>query len=118
MSAISTIALDAMGGDRAPQVVIAGADMARQRVPDLSFLLCGDQPSLRGLLQTRRQADSIGGNEWVPAAGISSDDLSSVHADASEDCYSPVTLEVVVQSFEHTTHLAGGSDSPKCVVLV
>ena len=50
---MSTIALDAMGGDHAPQVVIAGADMARQRFPELSFLLYGDGPSLRSLLQTR-----------------------------------------------------------------
>jgi glycerol-3-phosphate acyltransferase PlsX len=34
-----TIALDAMGGDHAPQVVIAGADMARERFSDLRFTL-------------------------------------------------------------------------------
>jgi glycerol-3-phosphate acyltransferase PlsX len=48
-----TIALDAMGGDHAPQVVIAGADMARERFPDLRFLLHGDERLLRSLLRTR-----------------------------------------------------------------
>jgi glycerol-3-phosphate acyltransferase PlsX len=48
-----TIALDAMGGDHAPQVVIAGADMARERFPDLRFLLYGDEDQLRRLLQSR-----------------------------------------------------------------
>jgi glycerol-3-phosphate acyltransferase PlsX len=50
---ILTIALDAMGGDHAPQVVIAGADMARQRFPDLRFLLHGDERVLRDLLRPR-----------------------------------------------------------------
>jgi glycerol-3-phosphate acyltransferase PlsX len=50
-----TIAIDAMGGDHAPQVVIAGADMARQRHPDLHFLLFGDRAALAGLLAGRAE---------------------------------------------------------------
>jgi phosphate acyltransferase len=53
-----TIALDAMGGDHAPQVVIAGADMARERFPDLDFLLHGDGDAIQPLLKARpRLAD-------------------------------------------------------------
>ena len=48
-----TIALDAMGGDHAPRVVIAGADMARERFPELRFLLYGDERLVRELLRTR-----------------------------------------------------------------
>ena len=48
-----TIALDAMGGDHAPQVVIAGADMARERFPELAFTVHGDEPVLRHLLEAR-----------------------------------------------------------------
>jgi glycerol-3-phosphate acyltransferase PlsX len=48
-----TIALDAMGGDHAPQVVLAGADMARERFPDLRFLLHGDEAAIRPLLEPR-----------------------------------------------------------------
>jgi phosphate acyltransferase len=48
-----TIALDAMGGDHAPQAVIAGADLALERFPDLRFLLYGDERLLRDLLRTR-----------------------------------------------------------------
>ena len=48
-----TIALDAMGGDRAPEVVVKGANIARDRHPEVDFLLFGDegriQPLLRGL---------------------------------------------------------------------
>jgi glycerol-3-phosphate acyltransferase PlsX len=36
-----TIALDAMGGDAAPEIVVAGAAIARERFPDARFLIFG-----------------------------------------------------------------------------
>src|SRR5690606_30066713 len=45
-----TIALDAMGGDRGPEVVIPGADKALERCPDLQFLLFGDKARLEAAL--------------------------------------------------------------------
>ena len=45
-----TIALDAMGGDRAPSIVLKGADIALQRHPDVHFLLFGAQEEVRPLL--------------------------------------------------------------------
>jgi phosphate acyltransferase len=45
-----TIALDAMGGDRAPGIVLKGADIALQRHPDVHFLLFGAQEEVRPLL--------------------------------------------------------------------
>ena len=47
------IALDAMGGDHAPEVVVAGADLARERNPELHFLMFGDGEQLRALLRGR-----------------------------------------------------------------
>ncbi|MCH7542033.1 MAG: phosphate acyltransferase PlsX [Proteobacteria bacterium] len=46
-----TIALDAMGGDRAPEVVIKGANIARDRHPEVDFLLFGDEGRIRPLLR-------------------------------------------------------------------
>jgi glycerol-3-phosphate acyltransferase PlsX len=46
-----TIALDAMGGDRAPDMVVAGAALARARMPHVHFLMFGDEDSLRPLLE-------------------------------------------------------------------
>ena len=40
------IALDAMGGDGAPGVVIRGANIARVRYPRLRFMFFGKQPSI------------------------------------------------------------------------
>jgi len=45
------IALDAMGGDRAPDMVVAGAALARERMPYVEFLMFGDEESLRPLLE-------------------------------------------------------------------
>lgn len=38
-----TLALDAMGGDNAPEQVIRGMDLARERFPDLRFIVFGDE---------------------------------------------------------------------------
>ena len=51
MSRTHTIALDAMGGDRAPEVVIAGANRARIRYPHLRFRLFGHKERLERLLR-------------------------------------------------------------------
>jgi phosphate acyltransferase len=45
-----TIALDAMGGDRAPGMIVKGAEIALRRHPDLHFLLFGDEDKLRPFL--------------------------------------------------------------------
>ena len=45
-----TIALDAMGGDHAPAMVLRGADIALQRHPDAHFMLFGDEAQIAPLL--------------------------------------------------------------------
>ncbi|MEM7043939.1 MAG: phosphate acyltransferase, partial [Pseudomonadota bacterium] len=42
-----------MGGDHAPQVVVAGADMALKRHADLRFLLFGDEAAVTPLVKAR-----------------------------------------------------------------
>jgi phosphate acyltransferase len=44
------IALDAMGGDHGPSVVVPGAALALQRRPDSSFIFFGDEAVIRPLL--------------------------------------------------------------------
>ncbi|QQS12588.1 MAG: phosphate acyltransferase PlsX [Rhodospirillales bacterium] len=44
------IALDGMGGDQAPDMVVRGADIARERHPEVTFLLFGDPERLRPLI--------------------------------------------------------------------
>ena len=45
-----TIALDTMGGDRAPAIVLRGAEIALERHPDTRFLMFGDAAQLSPLL--------------------------------------------------------------------
>ena len=44
------ISLDAMGGDGAPQTVIEGANLARERYPDIRYVIFGDEACLRPLV--------------------------------------------------------------------
>ncbi len=45
-----TIALDGMGGDGAPDMVVKGANMARGRYPDIHFAFYGDRRRLEPLI--------------------------------------------------------------------
>jgi glycerol-3-phosphate acyltransferase PlsX len=51
-----TLAVDAMGGDDAPAMVIDGLEIAAERHPGARFLLVGDQARLAPLLAGRRRA--------------------------------------------------------------
>jgi glycerol-3-phosphate acyltransferase PlsX len=50
VSASLAISLDAMGGDNAPEMVIRGADIARQRFPEVHFLFFGDEPRIAPMI--------------------------------------------------------------------
>jgi glycerol-3-phosphate acyltransferase PlsX len=45
-----TIALDAMGGDRAPAIVVEGAALAREKYPHIIFIFFGDESKVVPLL--------------------------------------------------------------------
>ena len=67
-----TIALDGMGGDAAPGIVVDGAALASVRQPELAFLLFGDEarlqpllaakPALAGRCALRHTAESVAGD--------------------------------------------------------
>jgi glycerol-3-phosphate acyltransferase PlsX len=54
---IVTLALDAMGGDHGPSVVIPAAIKALQTFPELHLILVGDESKLAGLLERRTSPD-------------------------------------------------------------
>lgn len=53
------IALDAMGGDHGPAVVVAGAELSCQRHPDTEVLLFGDRAQIEPLLASRPQLAAV-----------------------------------------------------------
>jgi glycerol-3-phosphate acyltransferase PlsX len=50
MSTPRTLALDAMGGDHGPPVVVPGAALSLERHPSLSFILCGNETAIEQAL--------------------------------------------------------------------
>ena len=50
MTATQTIALDVMGGDHGPQVVLPGAELSLARHPDTHYILFGDEAAIRNEL--------------------------------------------------------------------
>lgn len=50
-----TIALDAMGGDQAPDMVVRGADIALERSPELKIILVGDEAQIRPLVEKTKR---------------------------------------------------------------
>jgi len=59
MPHVNTIALDAMGGDEAPGMVIAGANVAHKRHPDTHFLMFGDNALCGPLLRRFSKVASV-----------------------------------------------------------
>ena len=54
-----TIAVDAMGGDNAPRIVVSGAERARRRFPGVRFLMFGDEPRIRRLMRRRKRLAEV-----------------------------------------------------------
>ncbi|MFI5033907.1 MAG: phosphate acyltransferase, partial [Reyranellales bacterium] len=70
------LALDGMGGDHAPDVIVNGADIARERYPDTTYLLFGDPTRLKALVDKRKGLAAA--VEIVPAAdAVTADDKPS-----------------------------------------
>ncbi|HTQ72533.1 MAG TPA: phosphate acyltransferase, partial [Acidocella sp.] len=55
MSQSSKLAVDAMGGDHAPEAIIAGLDIAADRQPRAFFLIFGDEARLKPLLAASKR---------------------------------------------------------------
>ena len=45
------VAVDGMGGDNAPGMIVEGLSLARRRMPDVEFLVFGDETQLRPLIE-------------------------------------------------------------------
>ena len=59
------IAVDAMGGDFAPQSVVEGVEKARNKYPDLRFMLFGDEQKIREILTSDKNIEIIQTTEVI-----------------------------------------------------
>ncbi|WP_426957603.1 phosphate acyltransferase PlsX [Muricoccus radiodurans] len=53
------LAIDAMGGDHAPESVLDGLEQAAERHPEARFLLVGDEARISGALALRKRAAAV-----------------------------------------------------------
>ena len=54
-----SLAIDAMGGDAAPEIVLDGLELAAERHPGARFLLVGDEARVGGALARRKRAAKV-----------------------------------------------------------
>ncbi|MFD1440150.1 phosphate acyltransferase PlsX [Lacticaseibacillus hegangensis] len=97
------IAIDAMGGDHAPEVVIQGVEQARDELQDVDFLLYGDENKIRPLLKNDSHVTIIHTTEKV-----NSDD-EPVRAIRSKKQASMVLAAQAVKSGEADAMISLGS---------
>ena len=108
MSNPIVIALDAMGGDHAPDMVLRGANIACERYRDVEFLLFGPEdelkPKLERLKLLRRKstichANSVVTNEMKPSVALRSGRDSSMR----------LALNAVKEGKAHASFSAGNT---------
>ena len=73
MTVSKVLALDAMGGDRAPGIVVAGANMAIKRFPDARFRLVGKPDRIGKILRRFPKLANV--SEVVPADVVIESDM-------------------------------------------
>lgn len=78
MTEFYTLAVDAMGGDRAPAMVVEGMEIAAERHPEARFLLVGDRARIEPLLRRYRRAATACTLRHTP--DVISDDLKPTAA--------------------------------------
>jgi phosphate acyltransferase len=54
-----SLAIDAMGGDNAPDIVLDGLELAAERHPQARFLLVGDEARIGAMLARRKRAAKL-----------------------------------------------------------
>lgn len=62
------IAIDAMGGDNAPEAIVNGVEQARDEMPDVEFQLYGPVDQLKALIKNDQQIKFIEADEVIEMA--------------------------------------------------
>ena len=95
MTGSYALAIDAMGGDHAPAMVIDGLEIAVERHPHARFLLVGDEPALTALLARRHRAR--GACTIRHAAVAISADMKPTQALRTRDSSMRIAIDAVAQ---------------------
>lgn len=63
-----TVAVDALGGDNAPEAVLEGVDAALEADPDLTVILCGPVEAVEGFAAARERCEAVVTTEEISMA--------------------------------------------------
>ena len=108
MSSGIVIALDAMGGDAAPQMVLRGAQLARKRFPDVRFLVFGRESEVRPLLERQKGLSEI--CELVHTDDVvASDERPSVAVRSGRQSSMRLAINAVKEGRAHAIVSAGNT---------
>lgn len=108
MTARLTIALDVMGGDRAPDIVLQGADIARERFPDVQYLLFGAEAAIKPLLDRMPKLAKLSTIHHTDVA-VSGHDKPSVALRAGKKSSMRMTLDAVANGQADAAVSAGNT---------
>jgi phosphate acyltransferase len=93
VTASFSLAVDAMGGDRGPEMVILGLEYAAERHPGAKFMLFGDEAQLTALLAKHRRAQAA--CTVRHAAEVISNDMKPTAALRSRQASMRLAIEAV-----------------------
>ncbi|HYD32373.1 MAG TPA: phosphate acyltransferase PlsX [Azospirillaceae bacterium] len=108
MSEQLTIALDGMGGDHAPDMVVAGADIARERFPDVRYLIFGDEQRIVPLLAKRPKLQEVMTIHHTPDS-VSNDAKPSVALRSGRNSSMRLAIDAVAAGRAHCVVSAGNT---------
>jgi glycerol-3-phosphate acyltransferase PlsX len=108
MTTNQTIALDAMGGDYGPDVIVPGASAALAKIPGTQFLFFGDEAKIRPVLE-RHPALSAVSQIIHTDKKIAGSDKPAAAIRASKDTSMRLAIEAVRDGRAHSVVSAGNT---------
>jgi len=102
-----TLAVDAMGGDGAPDIVVGGLAIAAERHPGARVLLIGDESKLRPLLARHKAAAAI--CTVRHAGSVITNEMKGTAALRLRDSSMRMAMDAVAQGEAHGVVSAGNS---------
>ena len=102
------ISLDGMGGDHAPQIVVEGAHLARERYPQAKFIIFGDETKIRPLIKKYEGLEAVMDVHHTPDK-ITSHDKPSIALRSGRNSSMRLAINAVGRGEAHCVVSAGNT---------
>jgi glycerol-3-phosphate acyltransferase PlsX len=98
-----------MGGDKAPDMVVRGADIALERSPELKFILVGDEARIRPLIASTRRLKTRAPEVVHTDKVVAAEDKASVALRQGKGTSMRVAIDLVGKGKAHCVVSAGNT---------